>query len=54
MDIAAPFQALFAKLSSSQQTQTQADIKRAVQQYEMGGKIALPIEIRIVVGRKGR
>ena len=54
MDIAAPFQALFAKLSSSQQTQTQADIKRAAQQYEMGGKIALPIEIRIVVGRKGR
>jgi len=54
MDIAAPFQALFAKLSSSQQTQTQADIKRAAQQYEMDGKIALPIEIRIVVGRKGR
>jgi enediyne biosynthesis protein CalE5 len=54
LDIAAPFQALFAKLSPSQQSQAETDIKRGAQQYEAGGSIALPIEVRIVTGRKGR
>ena len=53
-DIAAPLQNLLAKLTPQQLTQAEADIKRAVQRYEVRGKIALPMEIRIVTGRKGR
>jgi ubiquinone/menaquinone biosynthesis C-methylase UbiE len=53
-DIAAPLQNLFAKLTPQQRTQAESDIKRAVQRYDVGGKIPLPMEIRIVVGRKGR
>jgi ubiquinone/menaquinone biosynthesis C-methylase UbiE len=53
-DIAAPLQNLLAKLTPQHLTQAEADIKRAVQRYEVRGKIALPMEIRIVTGRKGK
>jgi len=53
-DIAAPLQNLLAKLTPQQLTQAEADIKRAVQRFEVRGKIALPMEIRIVTGRKGK
>ena len=52
MDIAAPIQALFAKLTPTQRTDAEAGIKRAAGQYRRGTEVALPMAVRIVVGRK--
>jgi len=52
MDIAAPIQALFAKLTPTQRTDAEAGIKRAVGAYRRGSAVALPMAIRIVAARK--
>ena len=52
MDMAAPLQSLFNKLSSSQRDEAQSEIKRAADGYRRGNKIFLPIAVRIVVARK--
>lgn len=52
MELAAPLQPLFAKLSSIEKKEVESEIKRAADQYRKGSKIALPMAIRIVVARK--
>jgi ubiquinone/menaquinone biosynthesis C-methylase UbiE len=52
MDMAAPLQPLFAKLSSEQKKQAESEIKRAAESYRTGSGVALPMAIRIVVARK--
>jgi ubiquinone/menaquinone biosynthesis C-methylase UbiE len=52
MDMAAPLQPLFAKLSPEQKRQAESEIKRAVDQYRRGKSVALPMAIRIVTARK--
>ncbi len=52
MEMAAPLQPLFAKLSSEQKKQAESAIKRAADSYRTGSGVALPMAIRIVVARK--
>ncbi len=52
MDIAAPIQNLWAKLSSTQQTEARGNIIQTAGQYRKGSVIALPIAVRMVAGRK--
>ena len=52
MDIAAPIQNLWAKLSSTQQTEARQRILATAGQYQEGSVIALPIAVRMVSARK--
>ncbi len=52
MDIAAPIQNLFAKLSDQQKTAARDRIVTSVDQYRRTDGIALPIAVRMVVARK--
>ena len=54
MDIAAPIQNVFARLSDQQKTEARCRIIDSVNQYRMGNDIALPIAVRIVAARKPR
>lgn len=52
MDIAAPIQNLFAKLSGQQKTDARDRIVAAADQYRTADGIALPIAVRMVAARK--
>ncbi len=52
MDIAAPIQNLWAKLSPTQQTEARGNIIQTSGQYRKGSVIALPIAVRMVSARK--
>jgi len=55
MEMAAPIQPLFARLSAGDNARAEAEIKREVERYRVskGGKgVALPMAIRIVAARK--
>lgn len=52
MDIAAPIQNLWAKLSAVQQADARQRIIETAGQYRSGSAIALPIAVRMVAGRK--
>ncbi|TAK08725.1 MAG: methyltransferase domain-containing protein [Candidatus Manganitrophaceae bacterium] len=52
LDMAAPLQPLFAKLSAKDRGEAERQIKEAVEQFRKGEEIALPMAIRIVVARK--
>lgn len=52
MDIAAPIQNLFARLSAHQQTEARDRIVVAANRYRSAQGIALPIAVRIVAARK--
>lgn len=52
MDMAAPLQGLFNKLSPQQKDEAQLEIKRTADKYKKGDKIFLPIAVRIVVAKK--
>ncbi|MBI3399185.1 MAG: methyltransferase domain-containing protein [Deltaproteobacteria bacterium] len=52
MEMAAPIQMLFNKLSFSQRSEVQSEIKRTADSYRRGDKIFLPVAIRVVVARK--
>ena len=52
MDIAAPIQNLWAKLSPQQQTDAKQCIIHTAEQYRKGSVVALPIAVRMVAARK--
>lgn len=52
MDIAAPIQNVFARLSEQQQTEARRQIVSAIDQYRRADSIALPIAIRMAAARK--
>jgi enediyne biosynthesis protein CalE5 len=52
MDIAAPIQNLWAKLSPTQQTEAKQRIIHTAGQYQQGSVVALPIAVRMVAARK--
>jgi len=52
MDIAAPIQNLWAKLSAAQQTEAKQRIIQTSGQYRKGTAIALPIAVRMVAAQK--
>ena len=52
MDIAAPIQNLFTKLSDEQKADARGRIITSANQYRRTDGIALPIAVRMVVGRK--
>jgi ubiquinone/menaquinone biosynthesis C-methylase UbiE len=52
MDMAAPLQPLFAKLSVPDRTKAAAQIKQEVERFRRGKMIAIPMAIRIVAARK--
>ena len=52
MDIAAPIQNLWAKLTPEQQTEARGNIIQTAGQYRKGSVIALPIAVRMVSARK--
>jgi ubiquinone/menaquinone biosynthesis C-methylase UbiE len=52
LDMAAPLQPLFGKLTPEQRPEVEAKIKKAAGQYRHGGTIAVPMTIRLVVARK--
>lgn len=52
IDLAAPLQNLFAKLSPAQQAEAERRIIQAVNEYRRGDAIFLPIAIRLVAARK--
>ncbi|MBS0154908.1 MAG: methyltransferase domain-containing protein [Nitrospira sp.] len=52
MDIAAPIQNLWAKLSPTQQTEARQRIIQTAAQYQKRSAIALPIAVRMIAGRK--
>lgn len=52
MDMAAPLQGLFNKLSPPQRGEARIEIKRIADKYKKGDKIFLPIAVRIVVAKK--
>ena len=54
MDIAAPIQNLFAKLSDEQKADARGRIITSANQYRRIDGIALPIAVRMVAGRKPR
>jgi enediyne biosynthesis protein CalE5 len=52
MDIAAPIQNLWEKLSAAQQTEAKQRIIQTAGQYRKGSAIALPIAVRMVAAKK--
>lgn len=52
IDMAAPLQPLFAKLSAKDREEAERRIKEIVEQHRRGDEIVLPMAIRIVVARK--
>lgn len=54
MDIAAPIQNLWAKLSPKQQTDAKQRIIHTAEQYRIGSVVALPIAVRMVAAQKPR
>jgi ubiquinone/menaquinone biosynthesis C-methylase UbiE len=54
MDIAAPIQNLFAKLSDQQKADARGRIVTSVDQYRRADGFALPIAVRMVAARKPR
>jgi enediyne biosynthesis protein CalE5 len=52
MDIAAPIQNLWGKLSPDQQTEAKQRIIHTAGQHRNGAAIALPIAVRMVTARK--
>ncbi|MBX3325261.1 MAG: methyltransferase domain-containing protein [Nitrospira sp.] len=52
MDIAAPIQNLWMKLTPTQQTEARQRIIQTTAQYQKGSAIALPIAVRMIAGRK--
>jgi SAM-dependent methyltransferase len=52
MEIAAPIQNLFAKLSPSQQAEAEKRIVEGVEQYRRGTAVSLPIAVRFVAAVK--
>ena len=52
MDIAAPIQNLWTKLTPTQQTEARERIIQTAGQYRKGAGIALPIAVRMAAGRK--
>jgi ubiquinone/menaquinone biosynthesis C-methylase UbiE len=52
MDMAAPLQPLFARLSAHDRAKTEAEIKQEVERYRSGKTVAIPMAIRIVAARK--
>ncbi|MDK2742482.1 MAG: class I SAM-dependent methyltransferase [Nitrospira sp.] len=52
MDIAAPIQNLWAKLSPGQQGEAKQRIVETAERYRNGSVVALPIAVRMVAGRK--
>lgn len=52
MEIAAPIQNLFAKLSPPQQAEAEKRIVQAVEQYRRGEAVSLPIAVRFVAAVK--
>ena len=52
MDIAAPIQNLFAKLSDQQKTEARHRVITSIGQYHRTAGIALPIAVRMVAARK--
>ena len=54
MDIAAPIQNLFAKLTPEQQAEAERGIIKAVNEYRTPEGVSLPIAVRIVSARKPR
>jgi len=52
MDIAAPIQNLFTKLSAEQQRQAEHNITKAADQFRQSAGIALPLAVRMVAARK--
>lgn len=52
MDIAAPIQNLWQQLSPTQQTEAKQRIIQTAERHVKGSVIALPIDVRIVSGRK--
>jgi enediyne biosynthesis protein CalE5 len=52
MDIAAPIQNLFARLSEQQQTDARHRIVTSISEYRRADGIALPIAVRMVAARK--
>ncbi|MGQ0667327.1 MAG: methyltransferase domain-containing protein [Nitrospiraceae bacterium] len=52
MDIAAPIQNLWAKLSATQQTEAKQRITQTAGQHRKGSVVALPIAVRMVAARK--
>lgn len=52
MDIAAPIQNLFAKLTKEQQAEAERGIVKAVNEYRGPQGVSLPIAVRIVSARK--
>ncbi|NGZ03355.1 MAG: hypothetical protein CV090_09925 [Nitrospira sp. WS238] len=52
MDIAAPIQNLWAKLSSTHQKEARQRIVETAEQYRNSSAIALPIAVRMVTARK--
>ena len=52
MDIAAPIQNLFAKLTTDQQALAEQGIIKAVNEYRRPQGVSLPIAVRIVSARK--
>ena len=52
MEMAAPLQPLFGKLSTDQGREAEMGIKGAAGKYRRGDEVALPMAIRVVVARK--
>ena len=52
MDLAAPIQNLFAKLSPLQRTEARRGILKAAGEFRRGDTIVLPIAVRVVAARK--
>lgn len=52
LEIAAPVQSLFARLTPSQRHEAESEIKIAAGKFRKGSALALPIAARIVVARK--
>ena len=52
MEIAAPIQNLFAKLSPSQQAEAEKRIVQSVEQYRRGEAVSLPIAVRFIAAFK--
>lgn len=52
MEMAAPLQSLFARLTPAQTREAESQITRAVGQYRKGKEIVLPMAIRVVAARK--
>jgi hypothetical protein len=52
MDMAAPLQNLFAKLSASHKQEAEQRIVAGAEAYPRNGTIALPIAVRFVTARK--